>query len=178
MAARYACQGEGDPRSTLAIAGCTLFRQVSIGNIIVAVFTNVFKSGMTVDDIQYLCNILGDFPELLVQFAFFLPPDRRFTLSPDFEQTRLVLIRQGAKNVRRRASFGLIDGHIDGEQAQSACVHVCHLLNSVFQEEDREEAVLTLRGGDAQCAISHIQQVRYCAYVRPAESHAVAACRS
>ncbi|KAF7792514.1 hypothetical protein EIP86_003555 [Pleurotus ostreatoroseus] len=113
---------------------------------------------MTVDDIQYLCNILGDFPELLVQFAFFLPPDRRFTLSPDFEQTRLVLIRQGAKNVRRRASFGLIDGHINGDQAQSACVHVCHLLNSVFQEEDREEAVLTLRGDDAQCAISHIQQ--------------------
>lgn len=119
---------------------------------------------MAAEDIQYLCNILGDLPELLAEFVGFLPHNRRFTLSQDFNHTRLVLVTQDEKVVERRASFGMIDTVIGRKEARSADTYIFNLLSSALQEEEREEAVSTLRGGDALCALLQIQQVRYLSF--------------
>ena len=112
------------------------------------------------DAVQYLGNILNDFPDLLAAYASILPTHNTFRLSDDFADTRVILLLADTKVVHTRASFGLIDvNNVEGDYF-AADVHIFALLRSALLHKEHEEALLTLRGGDARRCMIVIQTVR------------------
>ncbi len=111
------------------------------------------------NEIQYVCNILGYNQWLLSELTRYLPPNGGFKLSDDFESTHLILFVKNEKIIHRRAAFGLIDADAGNERIGDADLCIMGLLRSALGNDDLEEAVATLQGGDARRALEHMQQV-------------------
>lgn len=109
-----------------------------------------------------------DFPGLISEFSQLLPADNTFTLADDFDLTRVVYIVSDGEILHNLSTFGLIDVDARTGQFPKADEHLRHLLRSCFTDKEREEAVITLDGGDAQCALAQMQQVsKHCVSLFP-----------
>ncbi|KAF7792515.1 hypothetical protein EIP86_003556 [Pleurotus ostreatoroseus] len=117
------------------------------------------KNNFRPEDIQDLCNLLYDFPGLLEEFSQLLPPENTFALSDDFDLTRVVNVLADGQILHRLATFGLMNIDARSGEYARADEYVRHLLKSCFTDRNREEALITLVGGDAQRALSQMQEV-------------------
>lgn len=126
--------------------------------------TNYFFSRVSFSGLQYLVNLIGNVPESLVCFSDFLPLGWNLVLSEDFESVRLLLVIKDDKVVSRRAAFGLIDRNANTKQSREATIGIRHLLRTALEMRERGQAVATLRGGDARCALLQMHEVSSTAF--------------
>ena len=107
--------------------------------------------------VQYLTNALSGFPFLMMEFKAFLPKDEDFSLEKDFDQSRVIRI-ESADGTTFRASFGLIHDKETAPRIPSIDDKFYHLFSTALFT-DREDAILTLQGGDARHALDLMKEV-------------------
>ncbi|KAF7792513.1 hypothetical protein EIP86_003554 [Pleurotus ostreatoroseus] len=104
---------------------------------------------MLIDDIHHICNILCEFPDLLVEFSEFLPPNHTFKLSDDFERKHVVYITQDEKIAMRVASLVLVDSDIKGE-AQRANEQAIRSKNDTYREFEHKQYLRVFPGSNTE----------------------------
>ncbi|KAF7792522.1 hypothetical protein EIP86_003563 [Pleurotus ostreatoroseus] len=117
------------------------------------------ESGLSCDEVQYVCDILGDCSELS-GLTPHLPPTNQFELAHDFCSTRLIRFLCNGDIVHWRAAFGLIyQSCPSDEQIYDADNRIYGLLRDALCDKKLEDVVVTLQGGDARRALKIMQQI-------------------
>ena len=65
------------------------------------------SASSTIQDVQYLVDALGDYPELMLKYQSFLPRGDSFQLASDYRDTRVVYITASGSPAIR-AAFGFV----------------------------------------------------------------------
>ena len=93
----------------------------------------------------------------MLRYAAFLPRGDTFRFADDYEKTRVVYVTS-AGNMVPRAAFGLI--RVTSVDPVVADRHIKSFLYTVFfVDQNREDALLTLQGGDAGRALDIMKEV-------------------
>lgn len=93
----------------------------------------------------------------MMEFKAFLPEGDDFSMENDFDQSRVIRVESGGQSAFR-ASFGLIHEKQVDELPPSVDDKFYHLFTTALFTE-REEAIVTLQGGDARHALDLMKEV-------------------
>lgn len=102
------------------------------------------------DTLQTICNTFHDNPTYINYVMEHLKAGDSFEFTDDFASTHCLRITSNG-NTTYRAAFGLIN--LSGAKSYKLDYKILSLLRVALIQRDRQDAVVTLRGGDAHRAL-------------------------